>query len=222
MREDRARCARDRAPRPGSPWKGPRVSRGGDGTCSEESSPETANTSRGRSANSLDRDTCPRQRWTSRLFVASSASSSPSTSCPTRPSAPFSPTLADGRRWRSPSSLRQGSATPPRSRRTRGSHGTSRFLLHQFWSSLQGIQESPEYRVTLEKIFSWVRRFPRWVYEIHRALLAFWQAGRDELFGAGRRAPLYRRGRSDRGAQHPHKGSEEPGVQPCGLRDARS
>lgn len=46
-----------------------------------------------------------------------------------------------------------------------------------FWSSFQGIQESPEYRVTLEKIFSWVRRFPRWVYE---TIELFWHFGRPD------------------------------------------
>jgi hypothetical protein len=46
-----------------------------------------------------------------------------------------------------------------------------------FWSSFQGIQESPEYRVTLEKIFSWVRRFPRWVYE---TIEIFWHFGRPD------------------------------------------
>jgi hypothetical protein len=47
----------------------------------------------------------------------------------------------------------------------------------QFWSSFQGIQESPEYRATLKKIFSWVRRFPRWVYE---TLELFWHFGRPD------------------------------------------
>jgi len=47
----------------------------------------------------------------------------------------------------------------------------------QFWSSFQGIQGSPEYRVTLEKIFSWVRRFPRWIYE---TLELFWHFGRPD------------------------------------------
>jgi hypothetical protein len=46
-----------------------------------------------------------------------------------------------------------------------------------FWSSFQGIQESPEYQVTLENIFSWVRRFPRWVYE---TLELFWHFGRPD------------------------------------------
>ena len=44
-----------------------------------------------------------------------------------------------------------------------------------FWSSFQGIQESPQYRVTLEKIFSWVRRFPRWIYE---TIELFWHFAR--------------------------------------------
>jgi hypothetical protein len=47
----------------------------------------------------------------------------------------------------------------------------------QFWSSFQGIQESAEYRVTLEKIFSWVRRFPRWIYETFEL---FWHFGRPD------------------------------------------
>jgi hypothetical protein len=47
----------------------------------------------------------------------------------------------------------------------------------QFWSSFQGIQESPEYRVTLERIFSWVRRFPRWIYE---TLEIFWHFGKPD------------------------------------------
>lgn len=46
-----------------------------------------------------------------------------------------------------------------------------------FWSSFQGIQESPQYRVTLEKIFGWVRRFPRWIYE---TLELFWHFGRPD------------------------------------------
>lgn len=46
-----------------------------------------------------------------------------------------------------------------------------------FWSSFQGIQESPQYRVTLEKIFSWVRRFPRWIYE---TLELFWHFGKPD------------------------------------------
>jgi len=46
-----------------------------------------------------------------------------------------------------------------------------------FWSSFQGIQESPQYRVTLEKIFRWVRRFPRWIYE---TLELFWHFGRPD------------------------------------------
>jgi len=47
----------------------------------------------------------------------------------------------------------------------------------QSWSSFQGIQESPEYRITLEKIFSWGRRFPRWTYE---TLEIFWHFGRPD------------------------------------------
>lgn len=46
-----------------------------------------------------------------------------------------------------------------------------------FWSSFQGTQESPQYRVTLEKIFSWVRRFPRWIYE---TLELFWHFGKPD------------------------------------------
>lgn len=46
-----------------------------------------------------------------------------------------------------------------------------------FWSSFQGIQESSQYRITLEKIFSWVRRFPRWIYE---TLELFWHFGRPD------------------------------------------
>ena len=46
-----------------------------------------------------------------------------------------------------------------------------------FWSSFEGIQESPQYRVTLEKIFSWARRFPRWIYE---TLEIFWHFGRPD------------------------------------------
>jgi hypothetical protein len=46
-----------------------------------------------------------------------------------------------------------------------------------FWSSFQGMQESPQYRATLEKIFSWVRRFPRWIYE---TLEIFWHFARPD------------------------------------------
>jgi hypothetical protein len=46
-----------------------------------------------------------------------------------------------------------------------------------FWSSFQGIQESPQYRATLEKIFGWVRRFPRWIYE---TLEIFWHFARPD------------------------------------------
>jgi len=70
----------------------------------------------------------------------------------------------------------------------------------QFWSSFQGIQESPEYRVTLEKIFSWVRRFPRWIYE---TLELFWHFGKpDETTFSVLDDTLHSTGvpRSDRGA----------------------
>jgi hypothetical protein len=46
-----------------------------------------------------------------------------------------------------------------------------------FWSSFQGIQEAPDYRESLEKIFSWMRRFARWV---HETIELFWHFGRPD------------------------------------------
>jgi hypothetical protein len=47
----------------------------------------------------------------------------------------------------------------------------------QFWSSFQGIQEAPDYRASLGKIFSWMRGFARWV---HETIELFWHFGRPD------------------------------------------